>query len=69
MWPWADHEVDVSYVQPYQAHKPYRCPGCQQEIPPRTHHVVAVPRVAPDDRRHWHTGCWEHKARRRPGRR
>jgi hypothetical protein len=69
MWPWADHEVDVSYVQPYQAHKPYRCPGCQQEIPPRTHHVVAVPRDAPDDRRHWHTGCWEHKARRRPGRR
>jgi hypothetical protein len=67
MWPWADHEVEVSYVQPYQAHKD-RCPGCQQEIPPRTHHVVAVPTAAPDDRRHWHKGCWDQRHRRRPGR-
>jgi hypothetical protein len=43
------------------------CPGCNHDIPPRTFHVVAVPRRAPDLRRHWHKGCWEHRARRRPG--
>ena len=41
--------------------------GCNQDIPPRTFHVVAVPRLAPDLRRHWHRGCWEHRHRRRPG--
>ncbi|GLZ48006.1 hypothetical protein Acsp06_41910 [Actinomycetospora sp. NBRC 106375] len=43
------------------ATKTYRCPGCQQEIPPGTSHVVAWPadEVQEDtDRRHWHTGCW-----------
>jgi hypothetical protein len=29
---------------------------------------VAVPNDAPDLRRHWHHGCWEHRTRRRPGR-
>jgi hypothetical protein len=67
MWPWADDEVEVRFVQPYEAVKAYRCPGCQQEIPPRTHHVVAVPTVAPEDRRHWHRGCWDHRSQRRPG--
>ena len=30
-------------VQPYQAVKEYRCPGCDQEIFPRTTHVVVWP--------------------------
>lgn len=65
-WPWADDEVEVRRIQPYQAAKAYRCPGCQQDIPSGTGHVVAVPHSAPDDRRHWHHGCWEHRDRRRP---
>ena len=44
------------------ATKPYRCPGCQQLIPPVTPHVVAWPvsedADGGDERRHWHTGCW-----------
>lgn len=54
------------------AGKVYTCPGCRQDIPPGTAHVVAW---ASDDllgpesglagRRHWHTSCWSHRARRR----
>jgi hypothetical protein len=69
MWPYADDEVEVRRVQPYQAVKTYLCPGCLQDIRPGTGHVVAVPTLAPDDRRHWHHGCWAHRDRRRPGRR
>jgi hypothetical protein len=33
--------------------KRYRCPGCDQEIPPGVPHVVAWPRLGGvDDRRH-----------------
>lgn len=60
--------VEVRYVQPYQATKTYRCPGCNQDIRPATHHVVAIPLDAPDLRRHWHRGCWDARHRRRPGR-
>ena len=63
-----DDEVEVRRVQPYQAAKAYLCPGCNQEIPAGTGHVVAVPPDAPDLRRHWHSPCWEHRSRRRPGR-
>jgi hypothetical protein len=66
-------EVTVRRVQPYEATKPYRCPGCDHPIPPGTGHVVVVPRGAVDDRRHWHTSCWARAARSsagpaRPGR-
>lgn len=60
--------VEVRRVQPYQAMKRYVCPGCNQDIPARTGHLVAVPIAAPDLRRHWHRGCWEARHRRRPGR-
>lgn len=60
--------VEVRRIQPYQAHKTYLCPGCQQEILPGTGHVVVVPVGAADLRRHWHRACWEHRHRRRPGR-
>lgn len=63
-----DTEVEVRFVQPYQAIKRYLCPGCLQDIEPGLGHYVVVPRAEPDLRRHWHRACWEHRARRRPGR-
>jgi hypothetical protein len=56
-------------VQPYQAVKPYRCPGCDHEIPAGLGHEVVVPTLSPDLRRHWHSGCWhrEQKARDQQG--
>ena len=58
-------EVEVTRISPYQATKPYTCPGCNQEIPARTGHVVVVPLDAIDLRRHWHTPCWERRDRLR----
>lgn len=52
--------------------KTYRCPVCRQDIPPGTAHVVAWPRDALggeaaglEQRRHWHSSCWERRARLR----
>ena len=59
---------DVRRVQPYQATKPYLCPGCNQEIPAGAGHLVVVPLDVPDLRRHWHTPCWDHRRNRSPGR-
>jgi hypothetical protein len=54
------------------AAKTYRCPGCRQEIPGGTAHLVVWPAEQPidafggvQDRRHWHTACWAARARRR----
>jgi hypothetical protein len=63
-----DDEVDVRFIQPYQATKTYLCPGCNQSIPPGVGHMVVVPHEAADLRRHWHRGCWNARHRRRPGR-
>jgi hypothetical protein len=60
-----DDQVDVRRVQPYEAVKTYVCPGCNRDIVPGTFHVVAVPREAPDLRRHWHRACWDNRHRRR----
>jgi hypothetical protein len=57
--------VDVRHVQPYEATKTYRCPGCDHDIPPGVGHEVVVPRSAPRERRHWHRGCWHRAALRR----
>lgn len=62
-------DVELRRIQPYEATKAYVCPGCHRDIPAGTGHLVAVPRDAPDLRRHWHRGCWDHRHRRRPGRR
>ena len=62
----------VRHVSGGGAVKTYRCPGCDQEIPPRTAHIVAWPadeRGDLSDRRHWHTGCWQARERRGPTRR
>lgn len=53
------------------ATKPYRCPGCDQLIPPATPHTVAWPADDPsgmEHRRHWHNPCWANRAHRRPSR-
>jgi len=52
-------------MQPYEAVKAYRCPGCDHEIRAGEGHEGVVPYDAPEDRRHWHTGCWHREARRR----
>jgi hypothetical protein len=57
-------EIEVRHVQPYQADKTYRCPGCDHEIRPGEGHEVVVPLDAPEDRRHWHTGCWFREEKR-----
>lgn len=59
-----DGEVEVRFVQPYQAHKRYVCPGCERDVPAGHHHVVVIPVTEPDFRRHWHRGCWERVATR-----
>ncbi len=48
--------------------KPYRCPGCDHEIRPGVWHLVVVPQDLPDERRHWHEGCWKTELRRVKGR-
>lgn len=63
-----DDDIEVRFVQPYEAAKRYVCPGCNRDIPAGTGHMVAVPRSAPDDRRHWHRGCWNSRLRRPPDR-
>ena len=56
--------------------RPYRCPGCDQLVPPGTAHVVAWradglfgAEAALGDRRHWHGACWAARSRRGPTRR
>ncbi|WP_043486757.1 MULTISPECIES: hypothetical protein [Streptomyces] len=45
--------------------KHYRCPGCDQEIPPGVPHIVAWQQHSGvDDRRHWHKSCWNARDRR-----
>lgn len=67
---WSDHEgdggerIEVRHVQPYQADKTYRCPGCDHEIRPGEGHEVVIPLDSPEDRRHWHGGCWHREARK-----
>ena len=51
-------ELEVRFIQPYQAKKSYDCPGCNRSIDQGMGHVVVVPVESPDLRRHWHKGCW-----------
>ncbi|MCZ2524264.1 ATP/GTP-binding protein [Streptomyces sp. HB2AG] len=61
---WRGEEWTVRQVSG-SAGKYYRCPGCDQEIPPGTGHVVAWPEYGGvDDRRHWHGSCWNARDRR-----
>jgi hypothetical protein len=62
-----DDDDEVRRIQPYQARKVYLCPGCNQSIEMGLGHLVVVPRMAPDLRRHWHHACWANRRHRRPG--
>jgi hypothetical protein len=66
---WRGEEYVVRSVTGAGADKPYRCPGCDQEIRAGLPHVVAWPAFDADagDRRHWHTACWSARDRRAPG--
>lgn len=62
---WRGEEWVVRQVGGSAAGKRYRCPGCDQEIPPGVPHVVAWQRDSgADDRRHWHKSCWSARDRR-----
>ncbi|MDB1087647.1 ATP/GTP-binding protein [Streptomyces sp. ACA25] len=62
---WRGDDWAVRQVSGSGAGKRYRCPGCDQEIPPGVPHVVAWPRHgAVDERRHWHRACWNARDRR-----
>ncbi|MCX6421913.1 MAG: hypothetical protein NT180_06035 [Actinobacteria bacterium] len=64
-----DGDWVVRRVTGAAATKAYRCPGCDQEIRPATPHTVAWPdggASASEDRRHWHSPCWEKRTHRRP---
>ncbi|MFC0037986.1 ATP/GTP-binding protein [Actinomadura rayongensis] len=64
-----DGTWNVVPVPGARAVKPYRCPGCDQEIAAGVPHVVAWPADGPggaDERRHWHTPCWKARTRRGP---
>ncbi|WP_438485823.1 ATP/GTP-binding protein [Streptomyces sp. S186] len=62
---WRGEDWVVRQVGATGAAKHYRCPGCDQEIPPGVPHVVTWPRHGDvDDRRHWHKACWNARNRR-----
>ncbi len=65
---WPDGDWVVRQVPGAAATKTYRCPGCDQELTPGTGHVVVWPAhtPGPEERRHWHSGCWQRRPRR-PG--
>ena len=67
MWARDDDPVEVRHVQPYEATKRYRCPGCDHDIERGEGHEVVVPIDYPADRRHWHTACWRRRRRARHG--
>lgn len=63
-----DGQWQVRPVTGAASTKAYTCPGCHRTIPKATPHVVAWPvekallsAEALDERRHWHTACWERK--------
>lgn len=66
-----DGEWVVRRISGAGSTKTYRCPGCDHEVRPGTPHVVAWPFDRPggeDERRHWHTPCWNARGRRGPSR-
>jgi hypothetical protein len=67
------YDYEVRPIAAARAVKNYRCPGCDHEIRSGTAHVV-VWRIddgeaGMEDRRHWHTPCWDGRATRSPTRR
>ena len=61
-----DGQWNVRPITGATSTKTYTCPGCHSPIAPATGHLVVVPLVDPEDRRHWHRSCWARRHRRRP---
>jgi hypothetical protein len=64
----ADGDWMVQTMPADAATKTYSCPGCGQLVTEGTAHLVAWPREASigsasavDERRHWHTSCWQRR--------
>lgn len=62
----AHGEWFVRFVPVSRARKAYTCPGCRRQVPPGTAHYVVWrndhifgDQRAIEERRHWHTKCWE----------
>lgn len=65
---WAGRRWSVRRLSGQTSQRTYRCPGCHHEIPPGTPHVVVWPEDgmgSVDDRRHWHSACWQARDHRR----
>ncbi|MGV0837823.1 hypothetical protein [Mycolicibacterium thermoresistibile] len=66
------YPYEVRPISATRAVKTYRCPGCDHEIRSGTAHLVVWPadigERAVDERRHWHTPCWQHRNTRQPTR-
>jgi hypothetical protein len=66
------YDYEVRSIAAARATKSYRCPGCDHEIRSGTAHVVVWRadggEYRMEDRRHWHTVCWTHRATRSPTR-
>jgi hypothetical protein len=63
-----DGEWLVASIVGERATKDYTCPGCQQTIPVGMAHVVSWRADDPrggDERRHWHSYCWQRRVVRR----
>lgn len=69
---WGQEQWRVRQIPGSAAAKVYRCPGCDHEIRPGVPHLVVWPletitgSAGEAARRHWHTGCWRARDRRRP---
>ncbi|MEI6250980.1 MAG: hypothetical protein WCP54_07470 [Actinomycetes bacterium] len=73
---WTEEHPDglfrVRSITGSSSNKPYRCPGCDQEIRMATPHVVAWLEedgglnTGTEFRRHWHKACWGKRNTRRP---
>lgn len=64
----ADGRWVVQGVPPGASAKTYTCPGCNHDVAVGTSHIVAWPHepslgsTSPlDERRHWHTTCWNRR--------
>ena len=63
---WSEDSIETRFIQPYEAVKIYVCRVVAEILEEGVGHIVAVPRLAPDLRRHWHKGCWNNRANRPP---
>ena len=68
---WMGRSWVVRRLTGHTSTRSYVCPGCTHGIAPGTPHVVAWPDDGlggVDDRRHWHSKCWQARDHARYGR-